>query len=344
MTGKRQHFIPQFLLRGFASRTRGKTTYAWVYRRESNPFEANTINTGVEKDFYTAGSDYQVDRKITQSETRYASIVSETLAVEPGPFYHDGCAEMFAHFEVRTRHLREAFLQGGDYMTTRLADFMADGPVFRKYVIKTLADDPGLLRKALRDELQRLGLPKSLDEVLLSIAKPALPELARQMEPSITAMAQGLKEVLPDKMRLSIKSGHLKALRRSAAPPVKTLRYEQLMFSVVSFDDGDLVLGDSIIIFNVNGPQEYRTFLDREDELRAVFLPLAPSRMLIGAYGPYEVDILAARRAIVRCSLEFFVSARLCEEHKQLSQEIGLDADLLSQNELEAIVDKVIGS
>ena len=40
------HFIPQFLLKGFASREEGDETYVYVFREGARSFETNTKNVG----------------------------------------------------------------------------------------------------------------------------------------------------------------------------------------------------------------------------------------------------------------------------------------------------------
>jgi hypothetical protein len=52
MAGDRQHILPRFLLKGFASRIEGEKIYTWVYPRNSPPVEANIRKVGVEKHFY----------------------------------------------------------------------------------------------------------------------------------------------------------------------------------------------------------------------------------------------------------------------------------------------------
>jgi len=46
MAGIRQHILPRFLLKGFASKVVGQEVFTWVYREEGKFFESNIINGG----------------------------------------------------------------------------------------------------------------------------------------------------------------------------------------------------------------------------------------------------------------------------------------------------------
>ena len=77
MSGRRHHYIPQALLRGFAQ-ANGKQFYTWMYRRNAEkPVNPNiTRNVGVETDFYTDGGDDEIDAEITRSETLYGDALA----------------------------------------------------------------------------------------------------------------------------------------------------------------------------------------------------------------------------------------------------------------------------
>jgi hypothetical protein len=42
MAGVRQHILPRFLLKGFASRLDALEVFTWVFRKGGNIFEANS--------------------------------------------------------------------------------------------------------------------------------------------------------------------------------------------------------------------------------------------------------------------------------------------------------------
>jgi hypothetical protein len=75
MAGVRQHILPRFLLKGFASRLDGQEVFTWVFRKGGNIFEANIKNVAVEKHFYTQPANTSVDDEITELERGFARLL-----------------------------------------------------------------------------------------------------------------------------------------------------------------------------------------------------------------------------------------------------------------------------
>lgn len=85
MSGKRQHFIPRFLQKGFASHTEDGEIYTWVFKKNREPFNTNLINVGVEKYFYTDQSNSIADDKITEAEDSYSKLIKNLRTQPFGP-------------------------------------------------------------------------------------------------------------------------------------------------------------------------------------------------------------------------------------------------------------------
>jgi hypothetical protein len=47
MSGKRHHFVPRFLQRGFASHIKDGNVFTWVYRRHGPPFNTQAVGSGL---------------------------------------------------------------------------------------------------------------------------------------------------------------------------------------------------------------------------------------------------------------------------------------------------------
>lgn len=55
MSGRKQHFIPQALLRGFGV-TKGKATRVYVFRKGQEPYRSSTEGVAAQRDFYSEPS------------------------------------------------------------------------------------------------------------------------------------------------------------------------------------------------------------------------------------------------------------------------------------------------
>ena len=113
-----------------------------------------------------------------------------------------------------------------------------------------------------------------------------------------------------------------------------------LRFSIVEDASGDMILGDSIVLFEVSGSRRYKTLLEGRDELKALFLPLTPKSVLVGTTEPAAMIPIDLREAIGRCSFEYFISSERTDRNESLQGEIGEDAPLLSEEEMNEIADE----
>ena len=342
MSGKRQHFIPRFLLEGFASHTSGDSVFTWVYRKGSRPFNTNIINVGVEGYFYTDGNDTQADDMITEAEKTFSSLVQKLRSNPPMVVYDAQIPKLIAHFEIRTRHIRESFLRTGNYLVSRLLDFMYDERSFIEYLERAFRNDPSILQKAIADELKKCGLPKKMLGPALQLSYPLLPALMKQLRPMLPKLAVHLRSVLPKALSEGAKSGHIRSLKENVAPEVRAQRYKDLIYTVVEVPQGGLILGDSIILFQVEGLRPFKTFLEKRDILNAVFLPLNSWKFMLGTRESFIISEQLLPGAIARCSLDYFVAEEESNTNCFLQDQIGEDAYPLTRAELEDIITEAI--
>lgn len=337
MVGKRQHFIPQFLLRGFLTSVQRSQEYTCVYRRGSAPFQTNIKNVGIEGFFYSAVKN-DADGVITNAENGFGRLLDE-LRMSDGDLPDVvRLAELFAHLEARSRHLRQSFLQTGTHLIDVLLHTVSDSEVFKPYVRRMLREDPSLLEDAFSEELRKHGLPQALLPMIMrqagALVEQALPNIAAQM----AATATHLRAELPHRFRDAAKVGHIRALEREVSPAKKAVIFSALQFKVTRFPEASLPLGDSMVVFHVRGDPSFKPFLEKGDELVAAILPIATDTALVGATKPYDPDLGLFRYEIVRCSLEFFIAGEESERNANLSYRIGENAHLLSNGEVQELV------
>ncbi|MDP3598110.1 MAG: DUF4238 domain-containing protein, partial [Nitrospirota bacterium] len=66
------HFIPQFLLKGFAFRQKGGQAYVHVFRKGCAPFSPNTKGVAAPRNFY---GDETVEQTLAVIETQFSMLV-----------------------------------------------------------------------------------------------------------------------------------------------------------------------------------------------------------------------------------------------------------------------------
>jgi hypothetical protein len=312
MAGERQHYLPQFLQRGFISKRVGDTSFTWVYRKYKTPFESNIRNVGLERKFYNQGNNSTVDIAITEAEAHeFSAAINVARSAPPGWIPSDSFPRLFAHLEVRSRQLREVFGNAGAMLTKKTIDA----------AMKSL---PALLEKRWQHA------PKEIREFLQTGLASIQPELAVAIEQA--------KMQLPAKNAESIKTAHVQALQKTVSPDARVSQYTDLSFSVVEVATQDLILGDGAVLFHTEGEKQFKSISEKSDVILAALLPLTPSRMLVGSPGEYRVDSSVVRRAIARCSHEFFISNKYSDANERLAAEIESDSAIISEADLDQIV------
>lgn len=120
MAGKRQHFIPRFLQRGFSIEKEGKF-FSCLCKKEFIKENIVIENIGLENKFYTLDDDSSIDDKITEKETYvYSKIVRELLN---GTFNMDdigSLSDFIFHMEIRTKNLRSNFTNTASHLIEQM--------------------------------------------------------------------------------------------------------------------------------------------------------------------------------------------------------------------------------
>jgi hypothetical protein len=110
MSGLKQHYIPQSLLRGFGKQGKGKSVQVTVYSRDRGVFTTATGGVAARRYFYSQLADgvgvETLDDRITAFETRLAKILVEFRGVVPGHTVDaTKAAEVVTHLCARQAHL-----------------------------------------------------------------------------------------------------------------------------------------------------------------------------------------------------------------------------------------------
>ncbi len=80
---KKHHFLPQFLLRGFASRTKGDEAWVWEFRRGLAPAERPTNEVGGARYFHGDPDLTDLEYKMGDVESEYAPVIIHYRAKPP---------------------------------------------------------------------------------------------------------------------------------------------------------------------------------------------------------------------------------------------------------------------
>lgn len=331
MAGKRQHFIPRFLQNGFASHVTGDDFFTWVYRKGGKPFNTNTINIGVEGYFYSQDDDTQVDDEITAAESRFTTLVNNLRNEgETAKLESDEIAELMAHFEIRTRHLRQSFSNAAEYGLREILKVIEDPVIFGNYVRKRL-------KERIVKEYRKLNYPENYLQLFLISIQPQMDIALSNSLVDVPGMTKGFRIAIPNMLKEASKSGHIDGLRNTIAPQVKIDMYRHMKFSIER-THSTIPLGDSIVLFQLEGDRLFKPISEKGDPLQAVYLPLSTNLVLVGQISNTTLDLSQLPKAIAQCSLEYFISSTNSNDNETLQACIGESAYLISESQMDAIV------
>src|SRR5688500_17203019 len=113
MAGRRQHYIPQFLQRGFLSTQSDQADLTWLHLRNTPPRLVSTRDVGVGEYFYSklaADGSSTLDDLITELECGPLADLASIKRTPIGELIDPTVAiRLVAHLTVRTAHVRECF-------------------------------------------------------------------------------------------------------------------------------------------------------------------------------------------------------------------------------------------
>lgn len=341
MSGKRQHFIPRFLQKGFASHVKEDEVYTWVFRKDATPFNTNIKNVGVEGNFYSASDGNQADDNLTEAEDGFSKLVAELFENQDASNLDTGAiAEMIAHLEVRTRHIRQNVSNFSAIIFEEMVRFCRDEHAFNRYIQNKVEKDPSFLGAPLEQEFKKNDIPISLIPIFLQANMPQILQMLPQVLPNIRNSALLFLQTVIPLMEESLKRGHIEALNRGLSPAAKAEAYSELEYQLIRTEENSLPLGDSILVFHIEGDSPYKSFYEKDESLIGIYLPLSSNTVLAGLKTKSEPIISELPKAISKCSLEYFISSAKNDLTDSLHSQIGMFANILSTVQIELILDE----
>lgn len=338
MSGSRQHVVPQFLIRPFASRQTGGGHYVWVYSKDKDPYEANTLNVFVEKNFYSSGEDSSADDAMTALESKFATLLNRLISEKVGPIDEISLFDFIAHLEIRSRNFRHSFAKASGSLITALLDHVEQPGNVGRLLFEGIKRQP----EYLISEIMKTGLSRKQAKFMADYLVRHKSEFLAQSQDKIEALINHLKMALPSKIPQSTKNGHLRLLADGLPPKLRVERYNHLNLSTVEVRSGDLVLGDNPVLFGIGESGEYKFFTDKDDEVTSLIFPLSPQRLLFGSIGQQSPDPESLREIIASHSIETFVSRESTTANQALTSKIGTKAELFTKKEISKIAEDQI--
>ncbi|PKP77378.1 MAG: hypothetical protein CVT81_09950 [Alphaproteobacteria bacterium HGW-Alphaproteobacteria-3] len=332
MSGDKQHFIPQFLLRNFAVRKGNKPARVFVYPKDRAAFRTSTSNITAERHFYSQPSNdgqATLDDEITKFENRIAETINTIGKASPDDHLNSNqVAETVAHFCIRQATIRHITSQTFDKISeiadTTFTDERKAWAAFGLHHNHASGVTLESLEK-LYDEhkvsIQSKGFysKEAFVESAFAWTKKNFLQNFSNSKPQTEALLKELKKFAAEVPR----NAHLKALRQGLAPTPRIEPLAKMSWVLRAFEENQLILPDCIAVgLFTDGSADPLLFSPQPD---FVAMPVRHDLAIVGCKDN-EVPNLSHEQlnaAFAKSSSDFFVARSDSQEFKQLHTKIG---------------------
>ncbi len=326
MAGKRQHYVPRFLQRGFLYDPHCDAERTWLHRRGARARLVGIRDVGVGEYFYSklrADGVETLDDVITAIE---GGLDGELSALRRAPVDEPidpkVAARLTTHLMLRTAHVRSVFEQGAVQIFNAAIPVLSDPNVVRDHIDLDKLGGAAAFQGGVDDALK--SLPLDALAIPHPLARRMLSFMSRERFDSFFAGAgpmivQALTEMTKN-IPVQIREAHNKSLEA-----IQNSRWEERL-AELSWSTQEVVgavLPDCVVLAREKGQDFTPLLLSDREKVELVILPLSHDRILVGWAGvkaPIEVKSLNA--GSVACSDSFFIS-RCADDGAGLSDLIG---------------------
>ncbi len=328
-SGPRHHILPRFLLKGFASQSRGKTVFTWLFRRGQKPREESIQNINISKHFYGREGEPFPDPQITEVEPGFAIFIEGLRKSNQTYQITDHTViEFVAHISMRTKNIRDSMHSLVETVGEGIAEHMSSNKMkeaiithvqnsvlngYEKTAPHFSAQAMSILRGEVSKEFDKLLKGKDVD------LKPEMESILNDFP-----------------IREKIRQGHNELISKDVIPQEIVQIYEKLNWYVVSTDEA-LVLSDSGMIIETSTKRRFKSVDFINENIVNCFLPIASNRIIVGTVfnvlPGFKVKTLNS--AMIKCAFDFFIFHENSPEEEGLTNKIGEWAGIVPKEELQ---------
>ena len=311
-----QHFLPQLLLKGFASRVVGKSFYVQVFRRGKAPYESNICKTAAETGFYDTEDGFDLEAMLSRQESKYSSLLEDLRRGLLTPGHEEQIESFVCNLTQRTKNSRDAFSELFDVFLASTGQLISH-PRYRNELENYLVEN---LVKASR-------LDTSLDMLPMESRKQLVRLVLKSKEFDLVSHYQQVFDMVRKQLDIGgpVRDGQLRAL--TALRETRKEGLKDFVWSVNQQLLGTFVLGDVGPVARLSGPNKIFRPAIFTGAIELIVLPVSSQCLLVGTRGTEAyVDIEQVNLASVELSRDFFVASQNTYREQEYALSIGKHA------------------
>jgi hypothetical protein len=334
VSGRKQHYIPQSLLRGFASRTKGTISHTFCFQLDGKVFEPNIDGIAAERDFYSDPTDTLLDDEITRKEHAYGALLNE---IRQTPLLTDEMAtaivELIAHLMTRTRVVRTWMSDGIQKAMDALLRTVVDPIIVRAGINDYMNPRNPKLLNAIRDAAREKGRDLNRNQLAAyaiqasSAAKLIQAQLVRDFIRTVREAVE-FTDVNASERAAAV---HRKAVFTTLNGSNRLAALQKLPISMIEFPTQEpLILGDCPVI-QLDREAKALNLANWESECGSVALPISGTRAVVLGMQHADLSARLLNLATASSSRKFFVAPGPRAVHEAYMSSIGALADPIAE-------------
>jgi Protein of unknown function (DUF4238) len=351
MAGKRQHYLPRFLQKGFSSRQSGKEVYTWVFKKDVEPYETNIINVGSEKFFYGDPAESSVDEDITEKEAEFFPILDELRRYSADTIIENKhISDLIIHLITRTRHLRLSLEEMGKVLLEIFHRYLSNPKDLNDLILRYIKANPHELVKSIEKGFEEQGIRKVDPKVIRRAKKWALKNASQLMaSPAFHALRLSYIHAfsrLERDMPMLVRKSHLRALSEELVPPAMLSKIYNLKWMISVKPQGSFILGDIGPLVAKSKSGDFKAlFLLEDDKVNHIYLPISDRHVIIGGKDVVAdpCNVAMINIASASCSREFFIGREVTSTFLGYKEHIGTQSALFTAAELREMEADLLG-
>lgn len=331
MAGKYQHYIPQFLQRGFSCQAAqgfmpkikkdNQNAQIWLFKHENIKI-SHIRKKGGERYFYGAENSH-VDKTITEAEGSYAHLVNSlrkhTIST---PINESQIPGLVAHMISRTNHIRQLMQYLGGSSLNIVQSSLPNSEDFFNFLVshlqKNLDNHIDAKLTVEQQKIFREAVQDNPEFIKNSIGVQARNEIH-------SAMHDAIFDLKGDVVSL-VRDAHIDFLSESIEPQIRVDALRNFRWFVSVERLGSYIIGDSLVICQ-RADGSYSSAYTASEEIQCIFLPISSQHLLIGTKGT-EMPVVSPEDinyASACWSSDFFIASQNTEREIKYQKDLGRD-------------------
>lgn len=345
MSGKKQHFIPQSLLRGFGIK-KGKKTFVSVFPYHGENFDTATDGIGAKRYFYSTvvkdNPEPTLDDKITGYETdlglfiRYIRSLQFEEKVDASK-----AAELVTHLIVRNAHFRDSTADGVDRMYDEIFGIFQDRDRTRAALGLDGNEPSRVLLDAIKsgvedyaETFRLLGMSnEDATALMFAQAKPLFEQNFAKLASSFSEM----REKLNGDIGTIGADAQRRVLGQELAPKARVEQLSQFEWSIERGPPEGLILSDCVAVGITRAGVFPAALIDIDDSM-LMLLPISSDHLLLGTRGDNSLLPIDINSKMASCGWDFFIAPNQCEKLDHLKPLLRTTTARLFDNAIDEVV------